>query len=161
MSYHLDAFPAADADAVNRVALAAYDEYRDHFEDWAGFSQRIGAVAALAATGEILVARVDGQIVGAAVYLGPEAEKAAHFEPDWPVLRMLVVDPAFRGRGIGAALTDACIARAEDDGARLIALHASPIMERAEAMFHRRGFTLERQAEPVHGVAFGIYLKRW
>jgi putative SOS response-associated peptidase YedK len=58
----------------------------------------------------------------------PNRPKAPFFEPDWPIVRMLVVDPAARGRGVGRALMDECCRRARRDGSRVLALHTSPIM---------------------------------
>jgi ribosomal protein S18 acetylase RimI-like enzyme len=72
---------------------------------------------------------------------------------------MLVVDPTTRGRGLGRALTDACIARARRDGATVIALHTSPIMTVALPMYRRLGFEQVREAPPIHGVAYAVYLK--
>ena len=65
---------------------------------------------------------------------------------------MLVVDPAARGRGLGRLLTEECIRRARRDGAGAIALHTSPIMQVALAMYLRLGFVLLRDAPPVFGV---------
>jgi len=72
---------------------------------------------------------------------------------------MLVVDPAFRGKGIGQALSDACIARARRDGAPIIALHTSPIMSVALPMYLKMGFTKAYDAPPIFGVAYAVYTK--
>ena len=73
---------------------------------------------------------------------------------------MLVVDPAYRGHGVGRALTNACIRRAERDGASRVALHTSPIMEVALAMYRRMGFERVRAVPPIHGVPYDVYVKR-
>jgi ribosomal protein S18 acetylase RimI-like enzyme len=71
---------------------------------------------------------------------------------------MLVVDPAARGTGIGRQLTEACIDRARRDGARLIALHTSPAMVVALAMYLKMGFVLERRVPDRFGVTYGVYV---
>jgi ribosomal protein S18 acetylase RimI-like enzyme len=152
-------FEPADACAVNRLALAAFEQYRDAYRDWAQFSQRIGDMPSLASSAEIIVAREGAELVGAVAYVGPGRPKADFFPREWPVLRMLVVEPTFRGRGIGRLLTEECIARASRDAAPLIALHTSPLMQVALAMYLRMGFRFERSAPEIHGVPYGIYTK--
>ena len=153
-------FSAADAEAVNRMALAAFAQYRGVYSDWERLSRGVGAMAELAPSGEIIVAETEGAIAGAVAYFGPHTvPRADFFEPDWPIIRMLVVDPAARGRGIGRALTLACIERARADRAPVIALHTSPAMEVALAMYLKLGFRLERPVPDRFGVPYGLYLK--
>jgi ribosomal protein S18 acetylase RimI-like enzyme len=158
MNCQLTDFTSADAEAVNRVALSAFRQYQHDYQDWAAFSDRIGNMAALAASGEIVVARVDGQLAGAVAYVGPGKEKAPFFDAEWPILRMLVVEPRFRTRGIGSALTEECVRRAVRDRAPLIALHTSRIMKVALSMYERMGFKLEREAPAICGVPYGVYV---
>ena len=61
------------------------------------------------------------------------------------------------GHGIGRALTEECIRRAERDDAPAIALHTSPIMEVALPMYLRMGFEFVRAVTPIHGVPYGVY----
>ena len=154
-------YAPADAAAVNRVALAAFDQYRGVYGDWETLSRGVGAMDALAAEGELIVAEDDArQIVGAVAYFGPHTSpRADFFAPEWPIVRMLVVDPAARGQGIGSRLTGECIDRARRDGAAVIALHTSPAMEVALAMYLRMGFRLERSVPDRFGVPYGLYLK--
>ena len=98
-------------------------------------------------------------IAGAVAYFGPNSQKAAFFDQRWPIIRMLVVDPAFRGKGIGRALSDACIARARRDGSPIIALHTSPIMSVALPMYLKMGFVKAHDAPPIFGVAYAVYTK--
>ncbi len=158
--FHLRPSRAADADAVNQVALAAFAEYRPAVADWEGLAAAVARTADLAAAGELIVAEGAGAVLGAVVYLGPGRDKPAIFRPEWSAIRMLVVDPAARGRGVGRALTEACVRRAERDGAELVALHTSPVMGVALAMYLRMGFVLEREAPPARGLPYAVYVKR-
>ena len=153
-------FAPEDAAAVNAIALAAFEQYRGEYDDWPTFSAFVGSMASLAESGELIVALSDGVIAGAVAYFGPNAQKPALFDPAWPVIRMLVVDPAARGAGLGRLLTEACIVRARRDGAAAIALHTSPIMRVALSMYLRLGFVLLRDSPPIFGVPYRIYLKR-
>ena len=161
MSYQIREFQPEDETAVNAVALSAFSEYRQAYSDWSAFSRNIGNMAALATTGELLVATIQSRIVGAVVYVGPGKPKREFFQPEWPILRMLVTEPALRGQGIGRALTLACIQRAQRDKASLVALHTSPIMQVALPMYQRMGFVYECEAPSIFGVSYGIYIKRF
>jgi GNAT superfamily N-acetyltransferase len=118
-------------------------------------------MADLAESGEIVVAEDEaGNVVGAVAYFGPfTTPRPDFFAPRWPIVRMLVVDPAARGRGIGRRLTEICIARARRDGADAIALHTSPAMAAALALYSRMGFRLIRPVPDRFGVPYGLYLK--
>jgi GNAT superfamily N-acetyltransferase len=148
----------ADRERVNEVTLAAFAQLSSYYDDWPAMAAGIGNVAALAERGELIVAEHDNAIIGAVAYIPPRAPKAAYFDPAWPIIRMLVVDPQARGLGAGRALTDACIARARRDGSPIIALHTSPFMAVAPSMYLRMGFTELRDAPPIHGVEYAVYL---
>ncbi|MCP3384157.1 GNAT family N-acetyltransferase [Bradyrhizobium sp. CCGUVB4N] len=148
-----------DAEAIIRVALAAFAEFEQHYSDWPLFNTHVAKMPTLARTGEIILAEHDGQIVGAVAYVGPKAPKPAFFEPAWPIIRMLVVDPAARGKGIGRRLTEECLRRAERDQASVIALHTTPIMTVALPMYQRMGFVWVREAPDILGVPYGVYVK--
>lgn len=154
-------FSPADADGVNAVALAAFAQYESAYDDWETLARGVGSMAALAQDGRIFVAGDStGKILGAVAYFGPHGgPRAEFFAPEWPIIRMLVVDPAARGRGIGRGLTEACIHQARRDGAAAIALHTSPVMEAALALYLRMGFRLEKKVPDRFGVPYAVYLK--
>ena len=71
-------------------------------------------VAARAREAEVLVA-VDetATLLGGVTYVGDPGSRFAEFEAaDEAGFRMLAVDPAARGHGVGGALVEACIERA-------------------------------------------------
>lgn len=106
-----------------------------------------------------MLAEVAGNLAGAVAYLGPHAPKAEFFRPEWSVMRMLVVHPAMRGRGLGRMLSAECQRRAGRDRAAVLALHTSDVMRVALSMYRRMGFKRVADAPPVHGVEYGVYLK--
>lgn len=152
-------FDAADGAAVDVVALAAFEQFHDSYDDWSAFRAGVARMSSLAASGELIVATDVEAIVGAVAYIGPNRPKAAFFQPEWPVMRMLVVSPAMRGRGVGRLLAEECLRRARRDGASVFALHTSPIMAVALPMYLRMGFRLHRSVPPIHGVRYDVYLK--
>ena len=149
----------ADAENLNRIAVAAFDKFRDHYGDWPAMLAGLSKTSDLSASGEVIVAELQDEFAGAVAYFGPNSQKAAIFDQRWPIIRMLIVDPAFRGKGIGRALSDACIARAERDGSPIIALHTSPIMSVALPMYLKMGFVKAYDAPPIFGVAYAVYTK--
>ena len=116
-------------------------------------------MSAFANVGEIIVAEIGGQIVGAVAYIGPGAPKAAFFRPDWSIMRMLVVAPDCRGRGVGRKLAQECLSRAKRDGASVFALHTSKLMQVALPMYQRMGFKWVSDTPSIHGVEYGVYVK--
>jgi ribosomal protein S18 acetylase RimI-like enzyme len=153
-------FAADDAAEVNATALEAFAQYRNVYDDWDRLAQGVGAMASLADTGELIVAVVPAAgIVGAVAYFGPgSTPRAEFFEAHWAIIRMLVVRPCARRRGIGRRLTEECIARARRDGAPLVALHTSPLMEAALGMYLRMGFELVGRVPDRFGVPYGVYI---
>lgn len=63
MQAELRDFVAGDVEAVNRVALAAFQQYSGQYADWEPFSWRIAGMDALAASAEIVVATIGGRPV--------------------------------------------------------------------------------------------------
>ncbi|MFC4525157.1 GNAT family N-acetyltransferase [Dyella halodurans] len=93
---------------------------------------------------QVLVALMDGELVGGVVYLGDMAEYgaasvAATIE-NAAGIRLLGVAPAVRGRGVGKALTEACIRLAREQGHQQVVLHSTEAMRVAWDMYERMGF---------------------
>src|SRR5436190_14962436 len=128
-------YQSSDAEDLNLLAIAAFGQFRDHYQDWPAMLAGLSKTSDLSASGEVIIAELQARFAGAVAYFGPHRPKAAFFDQSWPIIRMLVVDPLFRGKGIGLALTNECIARARRDSAPLIALHTSPIMTVALPMY--------------------------
>ena len=105
------------------------------------------------------MAEAQGSVVGAVGYVGPGRPKRAFYPPEWPIVRLLVVEPGHQGMGIGCALASECIQRARRDGAPVIALHTSPLLSIALPMYERMGFRLERELPAIFGVPYGLYVK--
>jgi ribosomal protein S18 acetylase RimI-like enzyme len=85
----------------------------------------------------LLIARVNGQIVGALTLVTfpiPTGFRA------W--IEDVVVDEAARGQGVGAALTLEAVRLAWADGARTVDLTSRPSREAANRLYERLGFQL-------------------
>src|ERR1700738_3303059 len=152
-------YESSDAEDVNRIAVSAFGQFRDIYQDWPAMLAGLSKTSALSATGEVIIAEYQNRFAGAVAYFGPNSQKAPFFDQRWPVIRMLVVDPAFRGKGLGRPWSTECIARAKRDGSPIIALHTSPIMTIALPMYLRMGFVKAYDAPPIFGVAYAVYTK--
>jgi len=159
MNFQIKNFIPEQREALNQLALDAFSDFKEIYEDWLGFSQKISNMASLSKNSEIIVAVQDQQLLGAVAYLSPKSIKSEMFDKDWAVLRMLVVDPKKRGLRIGKALTLECINRAIQNGASHIGLHTSPIMTIALPMYLRLGFTKYKDVPDIHGASYGVYVK--
>lgn len=131
-----------EADRVGELTLAAYDASGDRVEggyrDWLGDPlQRVeGASAVLVAVDE-----PTGEVLGTVTFVLPGDEEFEHPTSEGDAgFRMLAVDPAVQGRGVGDALIDACIARARAAGAHRMVITSMSWMTRAHGMYLRRGF---------------------
>lgn len=94
---------------------------------------------------QLLVAASDGgEIMGAVVYVGDMAEYRAQGKvttlKNTSGIRLLAVDPTYRGMGIGRKLTEYCIDLARKKGHPQVVLHSTEAMHVAWKMYERMGF---------------------
>ena len=143
---------------MNRIAVAAYEPYQNEFANWPLIAEYFAESANLADELELLIAEgTEGEILGVVGYVAPNRPRDNMFESEWAVIRRLAVDPLSQGRGVGRHLTEECIARARHDGALVIALHTSPVLEVAFSLYARLGFSHHRDTPDVQGVPYAVY----
>jgi GNAT superfamily N-acetyltransferase len=141
---------AEEAEAVGWLTLAAYDAYGTISGDYRAYLadplERIDGATAL------LVAELDGQAVGTVTYVlpGDEAWEGRPRPEGDCGFRVLAVDPAAEGRGVGGALVDTCIGMARAEGRHRMIITSMAWMTRAHLLYARRGF----ERRPDLDVAF-------
>ena len=130
----------SDRDAIQAVTLAAYEQYAAGMgEMWKFYRENIVKTLADFKPAEQIVAETDAGIVGT-VLLFPAGSRFADSILAFPKIRLLAVDPAARGAGLGRVLMEECIRRARQSGVAAIALHTNDRMSIAQSMYVRMGF---------------------
>lgn len=104
------------------------------------------------ASERVWIADVEGAVVGS-VFLTRKSKTVAQ-------LRLLYVEPAMRGRGIGRRLVDACLAHARELGYKRITLWTNDVLTAARNIYKTTGFTLVK-SEPYHGFGRDMVGETW
>lgn len=98
------------------------------------------------------IAELDGRNVGS-VFVVCKTDEVAK-------LRLLIVDPAARGLGIGNRLVDECLRFARQAGYRRMTLWTNSILEAARHIYVRAGFELV-ESEPHHSFGKDLVSETW
>jgi GNAT superfamily N-acetyltransferase len=98
------------------------------------------------------IAEVDGRRAGC-VFCVAQDETTAK-------LRILLVDPAARGLGVGGALVRTCVDFAADAGYRRLALWTNDVLVAARRIYAGQGFALV-DSEPHHSFGVDLVGETW
>ncbi|MET8089089.1 GNAT family N-acetyltransferase [Micromonospora sp. NPDC005220] len=146
----------ADFPAVARLTVAAY-EADGQLKGEHGYGEVLADVSTRATSGEVLVAvdEVTGAVLGSVTFVLPGTPFAALSGPGEAEFRMLAVDPGAQGRGVGAALVEACVDRATELNCTAVVICVRAGMaDPAHRLYSRRGFVRspEKDWSPAPGV---------
>lgn len=159
--------------ALGELTVAAYasvdpstleGDYADELRDVAGRASGADVLIAVDTAGGSAGGDGGGLVLGGVTYVpGPDSPSAEFSAHDGAGIRMLAVAPEARGRGVGEALTRACIDRARAAGRGQVLLHSTDQMTVAHRLYQRLGFvrdpTLDWEPEPgVHLRGFRLRL---
>ncbi|QHL87774.1 GNAT family N-acetyltransferase [Nibribacter ruber] len=105
---------------------------------------------------ELLVAVSEqGELAGGVVYFSDMQHYGsggtATQEKDAAGFRFLAVGPSTRGKGLGKALTLACVKKAKDAGRRQLILHSTKAMQTAWKMYEQLGFQRAEELDFMQG----------
>ncbi|HEY8341112.1 MAG TPA: GNAT family N-acetyltransferase [Egibacteraceae bacterium] len=141
-----------ELDIVASLSVDAYAEYAARMspDAWSSFAQDIANVRGRLPDADLLVAELDGKLVGAVTmftdWRGAQADSVG--------VRLLAVIPEARGKGIGRALMEEVIARARARDKRRVVLTIAPEMESVKELSEELGF--EREPDLDHVPAPGV-----
>jgi ribosomal protein S18 acetylase RimI-like enzyme len=121
--------------------------YREHaqiipIDHWMALERAISSDADTQSGAELLVAELNGNIVGSVALFPPHTDAYEGYveELDYPEIRMLAVSSEYRGKGVASALISECIHRAKNNGFRSIGLHTGEFMKDAIKLYEKIGF---------------------
>lgn len=150
-----------DLEQAGRVTVAAYAPFVLGPDD--PYVAKLADAARRDREAELWVATEDdGDTVLGVVTICPPGSPWREVSRDGEgEFRMLAVDPAARGRGVGAALLDLVLCRFRSDGAPAVVLSSLPVMTDAHRLYRRAGFTRlpERDFSPAPGVSLLVFRK--
>lgn len=140
---------------IHRQAALYHQEYG---WDWTyeGLASRIlGAFVAEfdSAREDSWVAERGGAIVGSIFLMKSDDPKVAR-------LRLLYVEPAARGLGLGRRLVAACVARARELGHRELTLWTNDVLVSARRIYQAAGFKLIEE-QPHHSFGHDLVGQTW
>lgn len=150
-SFTLRTFRAGD---MGLIASRQSILYRERYGWDSGIEVNVGEVTAAFLRNfkpgreQCWVAEVDGEI-GGSVFLTDEGSGASR-------LRLLYVEPAFQGRGMGSALVESCLGFARSVGYGRMTLWTQSILEGARHIYAKHGFRMIEEKE--HSM-FGVPLR--
>jgi DNA-binding MarR family transcriptional regulator/GNAT superfamily N-acetyltransferase len=98
------------------------------------------------------IAEVDGEPAGCVLCVRREEDVAQ--------LRLLLVDPRARGRGIGGRLIEECLRFAQRAGYTRITLWTNDVLHEARRLYERSGFELVESA-PHHSFGHDLVEQTW
>jgi ribosomal protein S18 acetylase RimI-like enzyme len=158
-------------DALGKLMIAVYaglDGFPGPHEQPGYYAMLadIGRFASVAGAELLVAVDTSGRLAGGVVYFADMAHYGsggtATAVRDASGIRLLAVDPRFRGQGIGRDLTLACIDRARARGHREVVLHTTRAMRPAWRLYEGLGFTRSPDLDflqeelPVYGFRLPI-----
>ncbi|KAB7667770.1 GNAT family N-acetyltransferase [Bacillus sp. B1-b2] len=129
---------------IRNQRKSAYEEHEDAVskEHWEALQKSILSDADIQPHVELLVAELDGIIVGS-IALFPakvDAYEGKVEELEYPEIRLLAVPKSSRGHGVATALLNECFLRAKTKGYGYIGLHTGSFMLGAIRLYESLGF---------------------
>ena len=150
----------ARPDDFARIAQLTVDVYVGGGLATPAYAPELADVAGRAERAELLVVRdPGGRVVGSVALVLTGDFGTVITSDEEAAFRMLVVDPAAQGQGIGELLVTTCLDRARAAGKRRMVISTDPLMTTAHRLYQRLGFTRlpERDWRPEPGVDLLVY----
>jgi ribosomal protein S18 acetylase RimI-like enzyme len=150
-----------DKKELQALGLLAYGEFKNILspENWDklhSFLTEDKSYSDLLNISRCFICEFDEQIIGMA-FLVPKGNPTEIFQADWSYIRMVGVNPDFKGQGIAKTLTRMCLDFARENKEEVIALHTSEFMDAARHLYESFGFRQTKELEPRLGKRYWLY----
>ena len=145
----------ADNVKLKVLGLNSFGQFKDQLTDdnWEKLEKILAnenTYLDLLSKSTCFVCEFDNAIIGMAFFIS-SGNPTDIFQGDWSYLRMVGVDTAYGGNGIGRYLIQICIDYAKETGEKNVALHTSEFMEAARHIYENMGFHRIKDLEPRFG----------
>jgi GNAT superfamily N-acetyltransferase len=128
---------------------------KDEQPDYYKMLANIGSLTENPKTKLLVAVSSSGKIGGGVVYFGDMkyygSGGTATSEKNASCFRLLAVDPATRGQGIGKLLTKAYIQMAKDEKQDQVIIHSTETMQIAWKMYENMGFKRSKELDFIQG----------
>lgn len=133
-----------EREAMAEVTRASYREYAGSREPeyWDRYEKDTRSTILTDTLLARLVAEMDSRIIGSAIICAPYEWKIGEqiVKNPYPEMRLLAVLPEYRNFKAGAELITACEEWVKANGFDYLTLHTTNLMQKAKAMYERRGY---------------------
>ena len=151
-----------DKDKLQQLGLSSYTQFKTVLteENWNkmhGFLTAESSYTDLLDRSKCFVCESGDDLIGMA-YLVPSGNPTEIFQGEWSYIRMVGVDPAFSGNGIGKKLVQMCLNHAKETNEKVVALHTSEFMNSARYIYENLGFNQIKELEQLFGKKYWLYL---
>ncbi len=147
-----------DLPAVGDITVRGYGH--DGFvTDKDDYVHELADAASRATAAEVYVAVRDGRVVGTVTFCPPGSSLRELSRDGEGEFRMLAVDPAARGLGVGRALVGRCFERCSQLGLTTMVICSMTTMSKAHGLYATFGFARDPSLdwEPVAGVTLWAF----
>lgn len=150
-----------DVDQLQDLGIIAYGQFQsaltpDNWKTFNGNLQDRQKFIDILKIAKCFVCLDNNNIVGVA-YIIPSGNPTDLFKSEWSYIRMVAVNPKYRGQAIAKTLTKMCIEHAKQNNEKTIALHTSEFMDAARHIYESIGFKILEEIPPLFGKKYWLY----
>jgi ribosomal protein S18 acetylase RimI-like enzyme len=152
---------ASEKESLKQLGILSYSQFSKILSptDWAVMDRFLNSDKMwdqLVSNSKIFVCEDIHKLIGMA-YLVPGGNPTHIYAADWSYVRMVGIDPAYRGKGIAKRLTQLCVDYARQSNEKIVGLHTSEKMEDARHIYESIGFKIYKEIDPIYGMKYWLY----
>lgn len=147
--------------SLQQLGILSYNQFSKKLSasDWATMDRFLNNDKMwdqLVNNSKIFICEDNDKLIGMA-YLVPGGNPTHIYPADWSYVRMVGVDPAYRGKGIAKRLTQLCVDYAKQSNEKIVGLHTLELMDDARHIYEAIGFRIYKEIDPIYGMRYFLY----